>query len=70
MQDILEQRLRAARAAIEAAANKSTREFWVAFDEIEAYTLDSLEGADRDRAIETLHAYLGKLRGCGGPDQR
>lgn len=40
MQNTLDQRLKTARVATEAAANKSDREFWVAFDEIEAYTLD------------------------------
>lgn len=66
----LDDRLKAAWVALEAAASKSDRQFWATFDEIEAQILDGLGGTDLAKATEALHAYLAKIRGFDGNRKR
>lgn len=69
--ETLEERLQAAWAALSKAAQLPDPNFWAAFDEIEAQTVDGLTGQERQRATQELHAYLAELKSdCGAPRRR
>lgn len=59
---VLASRLEAAWSQLKAANGASQNEFWATFDRIEEQVLDGLAGKDRDKAIEALHVFLGRLR--------
>lgn len=60
--NVLASRLQAAWIQLKAANGASQNEFWAIFDRIEEQVLDGLEEKDRDKALETLHVFLGRLR--------